>query len=122
MFVFALQPSGLSRSPFTSMSMKPEAGQILVPFGHPLYLMDALRMPCVINAHPTMDSIQKAVLERLLGRAVRGAFTRRSLCRVAGYLLPTGGPACRTRDKNDCRSPASAGSDSLVYFMYKTRP
>lgn len=41
----------------------------LISFGHPFYLMDAPRMPCVINAYTTMDSMQAAVLDCLLGRA-----------------------------------------------------
>ncbi|MBT9385132.1 glycoside hydrolase family 3 protein [Pseudooceanicola sp. CBS1P-1] len=41
----------------------------LISFGYPYYLYDAPRMPCVINAYATMDSMQAAVLEALMGRA-----------------------------------------------------
>jgi beta-N-acetylhexosaminidase len=41
----------------------------LISFGYPYYLYDAPRMPCVINAYATMDSMQRAVLDCLLGRA-----------------------------------------------------
>jgi beta-N-acetylhexosaminidase len=42
---------------------------ILISFGHPYYLYDAPRMPCLINAYtPTID-VQKAVLEKLMGRS-----------------------------------------------------
>lgn len=41
----------------------------LVSFGYPYYLYDAPRMPCVVNAYATMDSMQRATLDCLLGRA-----------------------------------------------------
>lgn len=41
----------------------------LISFGYPYYLYDAPRMPCVINAYATMDSMQRAVLDCVLGRA-----------------------------------------------------
>jgi beta-N-acetylhexosaminidase len=41
----------------------------LISFGYPYYLYDAPRMPCVVNAYATMDSMQRAVLDCLLGRA-----------------------------------------------------
>jgi beta-N-acetylhexosaminidase len=41
----------------------------LISFGYPYYLYDAPRMPCVINAYATMDSMQRATLDCLLGRA-----------------------------------------------------
>ncbi len=41
----------------------------LISFGYPYYLYDAPRMPCVINAYMAGESMQRAVLEALLGRA-----------------------------------------------------
>jgi beta-N-acetylhexosaminidase len=41
----------------------------LISFGYPYYLYDAPRMPCVINAYATMDTMQRATLDCLLGRA-----------------------------------------------------
>ncbi len=41
----------------------------LISFGYPYYLYDAPRLPCVVNAYATMDSMQKATLDCLLGRA-----------------------------------------------------
>jgi beta-N-acetylhexosaminidase len=41
----------------------------LISFGYPYYLYDAPRMPCVVNAYATMDSMQRAVLDCLMGRA-----------------------------------------------------
>ncbi len=41
----------------------------LISFGYPYYLYDAPRMPCVINAYATMETMQEAVVECLLGRA-----------------------------------------------------
>lgn len=41
----------------------------LISFGYPYYLYDAPRLPCVVNAYATMDSMQRATLECLLGRA-----------------------------------------------------
>ena len=41
----------------------------LISFGYPYYLYDAARMPCVVNAYATMDTMQKATLDCLLGRA-----------------------------------------------------
>tara|TARA_R110000751_G_scaffold234229_4_gene335612 strand:- start:2443 stop:4110 length:1668 start_codon:yes stop_codon:yes gene_type:complete len=40
----------------------------LISFGHPFYLMDAPRLPCVVNAYATMDTMQEAVVDCLLGR------------------------------------------------------
>jgi beta-N-acetylhexosaminidase len=40
----------------------------LISFGYPYYLYDAPRMPCVINAYATMDTMQRATLDCLLGR------------------------------------------------------
>lgn len=41
----------------------------LISFGYPYYLYDAPRLPCVVNAYATMDSMQRATLFCLLGRA-----------------------------------------------------
>ena len=40
----------------------------LISFGYPYYLYDAPRMPCVVNAYATMDTMQRATLDCLLGR------------------------------------------------------
>jgi beta-N-acetylhexosaminidase len=40
----------------------------LISFGYPYYLYDAPRLPCVVNAYATMDSMQRATLDCLLGR------------------------------------------------------
>lgn len=45
-----------------------ELPTILVSFGHPFHLMDAPRVPCMINAYSTIDSMQAAVVDGLLGR------------------------------------------------------
>lgn len=42
---------------------------LLVSFGHPYYLYDAPRMPCVVNAYTAIEPVQRAVLQRLLGEA-----------------------------------------------------
>lgn len=44
----------------------------MISFGYPYYLYDAPRVPTYINAYCTLDAMQKAVVEALLGRA---AFT-----------------------------------------------
>lgn len=41
----------------------------LISFGYPYYLYDAPRLPCVVNAYATMDTMQRAVVDCLLGRA-----------------------------------------------------
>jgi beta-N-acetylhexosaminidase len=41
----------------------------MISFGYPYYLYDAPRVPTYINAYATMDSMQAAVVECLLGRA-----------------------------------------------------
>jgi beta-N-acetylhexosaminidase len=46
-----------------------EVPTALISFGYPYYLYDAPRMPCVVNAYATMDTMQRATLECLLGRA-----------------------------------------------------
>jgi beta-N-acetylhexosaminidase len=45
-----------------------EVPTALISFGYPYYLYDAPRMPCVVNAYATMDTMQQATLECLLGR------------------------------------------------------
>jgi beta-N-acetylhexosaminidase len=40
----------------------------MISFGYPYALYDAPRVPCYINAYTTMDSMQTAVLDALLGR------------------------------------------------------
>jgi beta-N-acetylhexosaminidase len=46
-----------------------EVPTALISFGYPYYLYDAPRMPCVINAYATMDTMQRATLDCLMGRA-----------------------------------------------------
>ena len=41
----------------------------MISFGYPYYLYGAPRMPTYVNAYATMDNMQKAVVELLLGRA-----------------------------------------------------
>lgn len=40
---------------------------VLVSMGHPYYLYDAPRMPCVINAYTAIEPVQQAVVRKLLG-------------------------------------------------------
>jgi beta-N-acetylhexosaminidase len=46
-----------------------EVPTALISFGYPYYLYDAPRMPCVVNAYATMDAMQRATLDCLMGRA-----------------------------------------------------
>lgn len=46
-----------------------EVPTALISFGYPYYLYDAPRLPCVVNAYATMDSMQRATVECLIGRA-----------------------------------------------------
>jgi beta-N-acetylhexosaminidase len=46
-----------------------EVPNALISFGWPYYLYDAPRMPCVVNAYATMDSMQRAAVDCLMGRA-----------------------------------------------------
>lgn len=46
-----------------------EVPTAMISFGYPYYLYDAPRVPAYINAFCTMDSMQHAVLECLMGRA-----------------------------------------------------
>lgn len=48
---------------------------VMISFGFPYYLYDAPRVPCYVNAWATMPSMQKAVLECLMGRADWGKGT-----------------------------------------------
>lgn len=40
---------------------------ILISLGHPYYLYDAPRMPCVINAYCAIGSMQRALARKFLG-------------------------------------------------------
>lgn len=44
-----------------------ELPNILISMGHPYYLNEAPRMPCVINAYTAIDSVQQALVRKLLG-------------------------------------------------------
>jgi beta-N-acetylhexosaminidase len=46
-----------------------EIPTVMVSFGHPYYLYDAPRVPCLINAYSSTAASQLAVLERLTGNA-----------------------------------------------------
>ncbi len=46
-----------------------EIPTLMVSFGYPYYLYDAPRAPTYVNAYATMPSMQKAVVECLLGRS-----------------------------------------------------
>jgi len=48
----------------------PQLPCVLVSYGHPYYLYDAPRMPCVVNAYTATPEVQAAVRERLLGKAM----------------------------------------------------
>ncbi len=41
----------------------------MISFGHPYHLYDAPRVPAYINAYSTMDSVQTAVVDCMMGRA-----------------------------------------------------
>lgn len=41
---------------------------LMISFGYPYYLYDAPRVPCYVNAWATMDGMQEAVIDLLLGR------------------------------------------------------
>jgi beta-N-acetylhexosaminidase len=40
---------------------------ILISLGHPYYLYDAPRMPCVINTYCSIESVQRSLVNKLLG-------------------------------------------------------
>jgi beta-N-acetylhexosaminidase len=44
-----------------------EIPTLLISFGHPYYLYDAPRMPCVINAYTATAPVQRAVVRKLMG-------------------------------------------------------
>lgn len=44
-----------------------EIPTILISFGHPYYLNDAPRMPCLINAYTSVETVQHAVIRKLVG-------------------------------------------------------
>ncbi|MFM2058153.1 MAG: hypothetical protein RLY71_2538 [Pseudomonadota bacterium] len=44
-----------------------EVPNILISMGHPYYLNEVPRMPCVINAYTAIDSVQQALVRKLLG-------------------------------------------------------
>ncbi len=46
-----------------------EIPTLMVSFGYPYYLYDAPRAPAYVNAYATMPSMQRAVVECLMGRA-----------------------------------------------------
>ena len=47
----------------------PQLPCVLVSYGHPYYLYDAPRMPCVVNAYTATPEVQAAVRACLLGEA-----------------------------------------------------
>lgn len=46
-----------------------ERPTILLSLGHPYYLFDAPRMPCVVNAYTSIQSVQRALVDKLLGES-----------------------------------------------------
>jgi beta-N-acetylhexosaminidase len=44
-----------------------ELPSLLISFGHPYYLNEAPRMPCVVNAYTAIQPVQEAVVRKLLG-------------------------------------------------------
>ena len=42
---------------------------LMISFGYPYLLYDAPRVPTYVNAYSTLESVQRAVVECLLGRA-----------------------------------------------------
>lgn len=50
-----------------------EIPTVMISFGYPYYLYDAPRVPTYVNAYATMPSMQRAVVECLLGRALWNA-------------------------------------------------
>ncbi len=79
LYVFAVESSlGLSRIYIDWMAEHPhfktgmqrywhEVPTVMVSLGHPYYLYDAPRVPTYVNAYSTLDSVQQAVVECLLG-------------------------------------------------------
>lgn len=62
--------SKLSGGSFFKMMYRPWTSipTAMVSFGHPYYLYDAPRVPAYINAYSTMDSVQQAVVDCVMGR------------------------------------------------------
>jgi beta-N-acetylhexosaminidase len=56
---------GLFKAMYRPWTTIPSA---MVSFGHPYYLYDAPRIPAYINAYSTMESVQEAVVDCMLGR------------------------------------------------------
>ncbi len=46
-----------------------EKPTVLISFGHPYYLYDAPRMPCLINAYTPTLEVQQAVVDKMVGRS-----------------------------------------------------
>jgi beta-N-acetylhexosaminidase len=44
-----------------------EVPHVLISMGHPYYLNEAPRMPCVINAYTAIEPVQEALVRKLLG-------------------------------------------------------
>lgn len=44
-----------------------EIPNVLISLGHPYYLYEAPRMPCVINAYSAIEPVQEAVVRKLVG-------------------------------------------------------
>jgi beta-N-acetylhexosaminidase len=56
---------GLFKAMYRPWTTIPSA---MISFGHPYYLYDAPRVPAYINAYSTMESVQQAVVDCMLGR------------------------------------------------------
>jgi beta-N-acetylhexosaminidase len=79
LYVFAVESSlGLSHiyidwmaeHPSFRMSMERfwhDVPTVMISLGHPYYLSDAPRVPTYVNAYSTIDAVQLAVVERLVG-------------------------------------------------------
>ncbi len=79
LYIFAVESSlGLSRIYLDWMAEHPhfktamqrywhDVPTVMISLGHPYYLYDAPRVPTYVNAYSTLDSVQQAVVERLLG-------------------------------------------------------
>ncbi len=59
-----------------SDSLVTELPCLLLPFGHPHYLFDAPRMPCVVNAYSAIDAVQQAAVRRIFRSTLRSACAR----------------------------------------------
>lgn len=56
---------GLYKAMYRPWTTIPSA---MISFGHPYHLYDAPRVPAYINAYSTMDSVQEAVVDCMMGR------------------------------------------------------